>query len=246
MLFVVSDRMSDSPFVERIWRAHSLRSGTFLSVAATHCEMVVTRHNGRTTLTLRGPETRATPLDCPADAEWVGIRLGPGTFMPRHPTATLIDHRDVTLPEASRRSFWLEGSQWEFPDFENAETFVERLARAGLIAHDPAVAAALRGELASRSMRTLQRRFLRATGMTQSTYRTIERARYAATLLRQGMSIADVVHEAGYYDQPHLTRSLRTLIGETPATIVRAERQLSLLYKTEPLPWSTFPAEPPT
>ena len=82
------------------------------------------------------------------------------------------------------------------------------------------------------SRRSTQRHFLHATGMTHATFRKIERARYAASLLRQGVSIADAVHEAGYYDQAHLTRSVRNLIGETPARIVRKERQLSLLYET--------------
>jgi AraC-like DNA-binding protein len=42
------------------------------------------------------------------------------------------------------------------------------------------------------------------------------------------------VHQAGYYDQAHLTRSLKRLIGQTPARIQRQEGQLSLLYKTSP------------
>ena len=48
------------------------------------------------------------------------------------------------------------------------------------------------------------------------------------------MPIAEVVHDAGYYDQAHLTRSLKRLIGLTPGQIVRGEEQLSFLYKTAP------------
>jgi AraC-like DNA-binding protein len=232
-LFVFSDRASDSPFVERIWRAHSERAGSFLSVASSHCEMVVTRHRGRTKLTLRGPETRATTIECPSEGEWLGIRFTLGSFMPQYPAGSLIDRNDVNLPSVTSRSFWLEGSAWEYPDFQNAETFVTRLVRSGVLARDPAVAAALRGEVQVLSRRSTQRHFLHATGMTHATFRKIERARYATRLLRQGASIADTVHEAGYYDQAHLTRSLRKLIGETPARIARQERQLSFLYTTE-------------
>jgi AraC-like DNA-binding protein len=230
---VISDRPSDSPFVDRIWRAHSERAGTMISVASTRCEMVVTRHRGNTRLTLRGPETRPTTIECPAEAEWFGIRLKPGSFMPHHPARALMDRKDLDLPAVTSRSFRLDGSVWEYPDFENAETFIARLVRSGLLARDPAVEAALRGELQALSRRSTQRHFLQATGMTHSTFRKIERARYAARLLRQGASIADAVHEAGYYDQAHLTRSLRKLIGVTPARIGRQEKQLSLLYKTE-------------
>jgi methylphosphotriester-DNA--protein-cysteine methyltransferase len=154
--------------------------------------------------------------------------------MPQLPAGRLLNGNDVNLPRANRGRFWLNGARWESPDFETAETFVARLAKAGLIVHDPAVAAALRGEQHALSTRSAQRHFLRATGMTHSTMRQIERARQATNLLRQGFSIADVVHAAGYFDQAHLTRSLRELIGLTPAKIARAERQLSFLYNTTP------------
>jgi len=44
-----------------------------------------------------------------------------------------------------------------------------------------------------------------------------------------------VVYEAGYFDQPHLTRALKHFIGLTPAQIMDRSRsqQLSFLYKTE-------------
>ena len=69
MFLIFDDRPSDSPLVERVWRCHSERGGPFLSVAASHFEMVVTRLRGRTSLTLRGPETRAAMVNCPAEGE---------------------------------------------------------------------------------------------------------------------------------------------------------------------------------
>jgi AraC-like DNA-binding protein len=232
MFLIFDDRPSDSPFIERIWRCHSERAGTFLSVAATHWEMVVTRHKGKTTLTVRGPETKAATLDCPAEGEWLGIRFKLGTFMPRLPARNLLDHRDVTLPEATDRSFWLNASAWEYPDFENAEIFVKQLVHDGLIAVDVAVDTSLRGQRQELSIRSAQRHFLQATGMTQNTIRQIQRARHATNLLKQGVSILDTVYDTGYFDQAHLTRSLRYFIGQTPAQIIRADNQLSFLYKT--------------
>lgn len=235
MFLVFEDRPSDSPLIERIWRCRSESAGSFLSVAASHCEMVLTRHRATTMVTLRGPETRATTIDCPADGEWLGIRFSLGTFLPHYPAATLMDRRDVNLPGLTGRSFWLQGSAWEYPDFDNAEILVARLLRAGVLARDPAVRAALQGEWQALSRRSTQRHFLQATGMTHGTYRRIERARYATTLLDHGVSILDTVHQAGYYDQAHLTRSLRRLIGETPARLREQARQLSFLYKTSPI-----------
>jgi AraC-like DNA-binding protein len=235
-MFVTEDRPSDSPLVERVWRAHSERAGTFLSVAASHVEMVVTRHKGKTFLTLRGPETKATTADCPADGEWLGIQFTLGTFLPALLPGNLSDRRDVTLPGASTHAFWLNGSAWEYPGFENADVFVSRLIRRGVIARDPIVDAVMHKRSQTLSLRSAQRHFLRATGMTCSTWVQIERARYATNLLREGVSILDTVHRAGYFDQPHLTRSLRRRIGQTPTEIIRGDQQLSLLYKTEALP----------
>jgi hypothetical protein len=47
MLLVFEDRPSDSPVVERVWRCQSDRAGAFLSVAASHFEMAVTRQQGQ-------------------------------------------------------------------------------------------------------------------------------------------------------------------------------------------------------
>jgi methylphosphotriester-DNA--protein-cysteine methyltransferase len=104
----------------------------------------------------------------------------------------------------------------------------------GIIARDPTVDAALRGQRQALSLRSAQRHFLQATGLTHSTVRQIERARQATNLLKQGLSILDTVHEVGYFDQAHLTRSLKDRIGQTPVEIIRGKRQLSFLYKTTP------------
>ena len=231
---VFEDRPSDSRFVERVWRSHSEDAGPFQSIAACHWEMVVIRHEGKTSLNVRGPETKATTADCPAHGEWFAIRFKLGTFMPLFPPGNLCDRNDVTLPGASSRSFWLNGSAWEYPDFDNAETFVKRLVHDELIAVDFTVSAALRHQLPERTPRTAQRHFLQATGLTQNAIRQIERARHATNLLHRGVSITDAIHEAGYYDQAHLTRSLRRFVGQTPGQIVRAEQQLSFLYNTAP------------
>jgi hypothetical protein len=157
---VFEDRTSDSPFVEKIWRCHSERADTFLSVAACHFEMAVTRLTDKIFITLRGPETRATTLDCPAEGEWLGIRFKLGTFMPKFLPGSLRDQKDVTLPDATSRSFWLNGSAWQYPAFNNAETFIKRLAKAGLISRDSTVDAALERQPPALSLRSIEERHL--------------------------------------------------------------------------------------
>ena len=243
MFIIFDDRPSDSPFVERVFRCRSERAGAFLSMAASNWTMVVTRVKGKTTFTVRGPETKATIADCPAEGEWFGIMFKLGTFMPKFPANILKDRNDLTLPEATSRSFWLDSSAWEFSDFENAETFVERLVHNGLLMRDPIVEAALQSQLGKTSLRAAQRHFLTATGLTHNTIRQIERARHATNLLGEGLPILDTVHEAGYFDQAHLTHSLRHYAAQTPAQIMQETQQLSFLYKTSLIGSATIGAD---
>lgn len=201
-------------------------------MAACHWGMVVTRLEGKVSLTVRGPESKATMADLPPQGEWFGVLFKLGTFMPMMRSGDLRDRHDLTLPNATKRSFWLNGSPWEFPDFENMETFVRRLATKGIVAVDRKVDGAVRGELQDITTRTEQRRVLQVTGLTRGTIHQIERARRAACLLKQGRPIPDVVFEAGYCDQSHLTRSLQRFVGLSPARIARRNEQLSFLYNT--------------
>jgi AraC-like DNA-binding protein len=223
--FMFEERASDSPLIEKIWRTQSDYSGTFISQAEIRSEIVVMKHNGKTSVTVRGPETKATTISFPfAGAEIFAIVFKPGSFMPYLPPQNLRDHNSVELPDASSKSFWLYGSAWEFPNYDNADTFVRRLVHEGLLVHDPTVDAVRHGYPQAMSIRALQYHFLQATGMTHQTVRQIERAHLAAIRLAQGVSILDVVAEAGYFDQPHLTRSLKRFLGQTPNQIIRASR----------------------
>jgi AraC-type DNA-binding domain-containing proteins len=236
MIFTFEERLSDSPFVEKIWRAQSERRGDFLSVAASQWEIVVSKYHDETTITVRGPETKATSMHVTlVGGEFFGIIFRYGAFMPHFPVSDLVD-ADLDLPDASSKSFWLNGASWQFPNYENADTFVDRLVRESLLACDPIIGPVLRGEPQELSPRSIQRRVLQATGLTQSSIWQIERARHATLLLRQGVSILDTVERAGYSDQAHLTRVLKHLIGKTPAQIINKSEpeQMSLLFNTEP------------
>lgn len=230
----MENRPAESAVAETVWRSQSGRSGPFLSIAANRLELVVARHEGKLYCTLRGPETRATVAQVPPDGEWVGIQFRLGVLMPHLPTVDLVDG-DVELPMACGRTFWLKGSAWEYPTFDNAEAFVDRLVRQGLLVREPVVDAALKNQQAEVTERSVQRRFLRATGLTRGGVEQIARARHATLLLQKGTPIGDTVEQAGYYDQPHLNKALRRLIGRTPAQLLANEgtMPLSILADTE-------------
>lgn len=221
--FSFDERRSDSPLVERVWRTQSEHDDAFVSRASSQWELVFWRFDGTTHITMRGPETHASRAEAAAGAEFFGITFKLGTFMPHLPVRQLVNGA-IDLPVAACGSFWLHSTPWELPTFENADTFVQRVTHAGLLVHDPLVAAVLENIPPERSVRAIQYGFLRATGLTRSAIAQIERAKHAETLLMRGLPIADVIDEAGYSDQPHLTRALKRLIGQTPSQLLRSSR----------------------
>jgi len=232
MFLRFEQRLSDSPYIERVWRSRSASGGSFYSMAEPNLELVVARVDASTQVILRGPVTRASVVDCPAQGEWLGVRFRFGTQLTRLSTAALLDHQSVVLPSEAGGMFWLDSRWWELPTWDNAEACVATLAAAGIISRDRLVETVLGGGGRDVGLRSVQRRFLRATGLTREAFRQIERARHAAHLLQNGAGILDVVDRAGYFDQPHLNRALRRLIGPTPSDLAHGQAQLSFLYKT--------------
>ena len=220
-VFTFEQGAAASPMVEQVWQTHSEPDDAFISVAVSHWEMVVTRQGASAQVTVLGPETTATAATIPQDAEFFGIQFSLGTFMPRLPPGPLVD-RALTLPPAPRSSFWLDGSRFAIPGMDDVDAFVAALVRAGTLVHDPVVPAAVGGGVQALSARSVQRRVARATGLTPGAVRQIRRAQAAVELLADGVSPLDAAYQAGYTDQPHLTRSLRRFAGQTPAEIATA------------------------
>ncbi|MEO0561429.1 MAG: AraC family transcriptional regulator, partial [Chloroflexota bacterium] len=168
---------------------------------------------------LVGPWSSAGPISFDADAEILWIRFHIGVYMPGRLTRQLLNS-ETPLPTARRGRVWLASDTWEPPSFDNADDFIGHLSHAGVLTHDDAVCAALRGEPTDLATRTLRHRFLHTTGSSQRHIEQVQRAWWAADLLRAGTPVLDVVAQAGYYDQPHLTRAMRQYIGHTPTQLL--------------------------
>jgi AraC-like DNA-binding protein len=218
MSAIFESRLSDSPYIEILWRGRVEQDYSPVCPADVRWNLLFTKHHGRIRVSAEGATTAFVPKNQFEGVEFLVIKFKLGVFMPYLPAENLLNG-DAILPEAAGKSFWLDGAAWQYPDFDNAETFVDRLVRDEVLVHDPVVTAALQDHPLAWSSRTVRRRFLRATGLTPKTIQQIERAKQAAALLEQGVSILDAVHEAGYADQPHLTRSLKRFVGFTPAQI---------------------------
>jgi hypothetical protein len=227
----LSNRVVSGPTgpLVRVWAAECDSPTDFSSIASVNPGIGFVRIGGTTTVHLRGPATQASTLSCPRDAEYFGVDFRLGAYLPMFPPAGLANLKDAVLPILSDGRILLDGRAWEMPAPHNVDVFIDRLESAGLLVLDRLVEELWHdGADGSIPHRTAQSRFVRAVGLSRRKLRTIERGRHAARLLRAGTPIADVVVGAGYYDQPHLTRSLRQLIGYTPAELARGAAFLDL------------------
>lgn len=230
----VEHRPSESSYITRVWRATGEKTvGEMTAVAYARWDLVFWETEEAMHVSVIGPESRAYAAPVPDATVSFGINFELGTVLPQLPASRQVD--GITdLPDVTRRRFHLAGSTWDLPTYDNAEAFVAALVREDLLAQDQLVTEVHRGASTDLSPRTVQRRFVAASGLTRSTARQIDRARNAAVLLQEGSAINDVIEEHGYYDQAHLGRSLRHYIGRTPTQLQRGtqEQPLSLLYKT--------------
>ncbi|MBK8905088.1 MAG: helix-turn-helix domain-containing protein [Anaerolineaceae bacterium] len=215
MSLIYEERVSDSPFVETIMHGQTVSDGSTIRPAESGWHMVFVRHNRDPQPLLVGPWTTAGVAFWGAGSEILWIRFKLGVFMPHLPPKKFLD-TEIALPDASSKSFWLNSSSWQFPDYDNVEAFIDRLVREETLVQDPVVSAAVQDQLPEKSLRTVRHRFRQATGLTQGHIHQLKRAQQTAELLHQGVSILDAVYEMGYFDQPHLTRALKQYIGKTP------------------------------
>jgi AraC-like DNA-binding protein len=220
MIITLDAQELDSPYVQEISYGHTLSAGQSIRPAEPAWHLVIVCEQGKARCYLVGPLTTSGIATWNEGAEIIWIKFKLGSFMPHLALRSVLDIETV-LPEASSRSFWLNGSAWQIPDYQNVDVFIDRLARKEILVRDPLVESVLNDQPHDLSPRTVRDRFLRTTGTTQSHIRQVERAQRAAGMLRAGKSILDTVHELGYYDQPHLTRALKQWVGRTPAQIIR-------------------------
>lgn len=220
MSVIYEERLSDSPYIETVTRGQTFSDGSTIRPAESNWHMVITRVKGRVLPIIVGPWKTAGIASWGEGAEILWIKFKLGTFMPHLPAKKFLE-TEIILPEAASNTFWLKGAAWQFPDFENAETFVNRLVHDEVLVCDPVINAALQDQRLDIPSRTVRHRFLHAAGLSQTYIRQMRRAQQAAALLQRGVSILDVVYQLGYFDQPHLTRSLKQFVGYTPAHLTR-------------------------
>ena len=150
-------RDSDSPYVTRVWRGYASGQETMTSVATSTWELVFWEQGGVMHAAARGPETAASSAEISGDSASFGISFAHGASMPHLPLSNIVDG-GVESPHVDGRTFVLLGEEWELPDFDNAEQFVQKLVRAGVLTRDPMVEDVVWGGIARVGSRSVQRR----------------------------------------------------------------------------------------
>jgi AraC-like DNA-binding protein len=192
-------------------------------------------------IVVAGPATREGLVDIPAGAAAVGVRFGPGAAGAALGLAAYeLRDRTVALehlwgPEASELAERLAGASRPARLAALAAAVAGRLdgARAPdpLVAHASALlAGGLPVSATSREValteRHLRRRFHHAVGYGPKTLQRVLRLRRFLALAESGAGadLARVALEAGYADQPHLTRECAELAGLPPAALLASRR----------------------
>jgi AraC-like DNA-binding protein len=190
-------------------------------------------------LRLCGPDTNAWTFSLPPETSAVGIRFRPGVA----PSVLGLDASELLNSRVGIEDLWsdraarhLRDEMEAAPDDPARLAVLADLARQRL-ADDPPVdevARAVVGELGEHrtpvrdlagavglSERQLHRRCTAAFGYGPSILARILRLQRFLTLARQttAAGLAELATTAGYADQPHLAREVRTIADTTPALL---------------------------
>jgi AraC-like DNA-binding protein len=190
-------------------------------------------------IVVAGPATREVLVDIPAGTAALGVRFGPGSAGAALGVAAhelrdrTVALEDVWGAEAAQLADRLAGA----PPAERLAALAAAVARRleGARAPDPEVArastllargvpvAAASHEVALTD-RHLRRRFHDAVGYGPKTLQRVMRLRRFLALAESEVrpDLARAAAEAGYSDQPHLTRECAELAGLPPAALLAA------------------------
>lgn len=216
-------RPADSPFLLGVAR-HTYTGEADVTVPDCCWDILVITCQGETQVILTGTITQPIPLAFPPGTEVMNITFKPNTFLPCFPAQKMLN-QGLELRKAGKNKIWLGSDAVEVPTFDTAEDFVDKLCQIGAMKNDKLVGSILSGRPMAASERSVQRHFMQTTGLTLKYVQQVQRAQLAVDMLKQGQRIVDVAHALGFTDQAHMTKSLKGIMGLTPAAILQHAQQ---------------------
>ena len=194
-----------------------------------------------------GPLTRVLELKRTSPMRLLAIRLRPDgvgaiTQAPRHLRNRSRDLAEI-MPQPVIQAL-VDAAQQPLADFAAAADKLLRdpspaspagaRVRASMarLEQNPALRPSALARAAHVSIRTLDRDFMRRTGLTPGEFLQITRYHLARQAIRNGTgSLSDIAMETGYADQAHMTREFRRMAGQTPR-LKRGEDASDIFYST--------------
>jgi hypothetical protein len=207
-----------SPVVEAVTHTTFNTDGSTLIRPDGCWDIAILKSAAGTTVLRTGLTTSAVTHQFSAGDEILSIAFKPSSFMSLMPGERMRDE-GVVLSNVGRDRFSLGSDILEIPTFDTVDRFVARLLSTGIVEDNSLVASVVAGHPMAMSERTMQRHFLKTTGLTYKAFTLVERAQKALALLQQGRPAVDVAFALGYADQPHMIRSLKAIMGQTPGQI---------------------------
>lgn len=224
MSFTYEDKLIDSHYIDKIWHTHTSSDGIYVAGLDGNWDIIITRSPSSTVVTVNGIGKGAVRVPYKANVESVGIALKPGVFLRNIKGEDIVDQQ-IVVTKNNTDFVEIDGQLFTIPSYADAEQFVDKLIAAGIILTSKIVSSFDDGNVKGTSERSLRRHIAKTTGLSPYFFHQIRRAQHAVRLLQQGHSIAQAAVNAGYTDQAHMTKSLKLLIGRTPAEIIKQTKK---------------------
>lgn len=213
-----TQRASSHPWIDTVWQTVCLADGIYTSTPDGSWDLILSvLPEGESLVFLSGQATEPVEVPYVAGEHSVVISFAAHVYL-----ATESEVRtgaDVRFLPVTGETFELDGTTLPLPTFENAEDLVDRMIAAGLLKSDDLVARAFSDKPKAASKRSLQQHFKRITGITQKNFQMIRRAQEAVRRLKRGEAPAAVAADLGYADQPHMIKSIKTIMGHLPSDL---------------------------
>lgn len=207
-----------APFVSHVAQTRFATTGSVVMPPDGCWDIVFIRHQGQLFILRTGLTTKSVTVHHSAGDEILAIVFKPHAFMPAF-SATALRDEGQDLVKVGGNRFWLGNELYEVPTLETAADFAAKLAQKQTVENSEVVESLLAGRPKAMSVRTMQRHFLKTTGLTYKAFKQIMRAQKAVQLLQTGQPALQVAFSLGYTDQSHLINSLKSIMGQTPKQI---------------------------
>lgn len=213
-----TQRASSHPWIDTVWQTVCLADGIYKATPDGSWDVILSvSPEGETLVFLSGQATEPVEVPYVAGEHSVVISFAAHVYLATENEART--GASVRMLPVSGERFTLDGVDLPLPSFESAEDLADQMIRAGLLKSDDLVAKAFSDNPKAASKRSVQQHFKRTTGITQKDFQMIRRAQEAVRRIKHGEAPAAVAVDLGYADQPHMIKSIKTIMGHLPSNL---------------------------